>query len=192
MDPLLRGVCEQYIDSMLREGEIEKIRRLVDLLDLPIASKMDASLGVFIGAIYSQLDAHYLKMYNRLPKKEEVEDYHGILRRRASEIKSKFRSRMNQLGERSTRERVEKQVKSGTVLDEYHLVLQKRTEELRAEKELQTESKETTKIGKPESPGIGEEKKVKFSYNSSTKKEPVRKILGIPIMKKEKVSPTVR
>jgi len=91
LDPLLRGVCEQYIDSILDEKEIQKIRTLVDLLDLPEASKEETSLGLFVGTIYAHINDHYRNMYNRPPKKDEIEEYNHILRRRAEEIKSRFR-----------------------------------------------------------------------------------------------------
>jgi len=91
LDPLLRGVCEQYIDSMLDEKEIQKISTLVDLLDLPEASREDVSLGLFVGTIYTHINDHYKNMYNRPPKKGEMEEYNLILRRRAEEIKSRFR-----------------------------------------------------------------------------------------------------
>ena len=91
MDPLLRGVFEQYIDSMLDEKEILKIRTFVDLLDLPEASKEETSFGLFVGTIYAHINDHNRNMYNRPPKKGEMEEYSLILRRRAEEIKSRFR-----------------------------------------------------------------------------------------------------
>ncbi|UCD43979.1 MAG: hypothetical protein JSV27_07445 [Candidatus Bathyarchaeota archaeon] len=91
MDPLLRGVCEQYIDSILDEKEIRKIRTLVDLLDLPETSREEISLGLFVGTIYAHINDHYRNMYNRPPNKDEIEEYNQILRRRAEEIKSRFR-----------------------------------------------------------------------------------------------------
>jgi hypothetical protein len=90
MDPLLRGVCEQFIDTKLKDGEIKKIKDFIEALDLPIEAKGGASLGMFYGLVFSQIDDHYLKIYNRWPNKEELEDYHEILQRRAPEIRSKF------------------------------------------------------------------------------------------------------
>lgn len=90
MDPLLRGVCEQYIDCKLADGEIEKIKALLERLDLPTKSREDAALGVFLGIIYSQIDNHYMLMYNRFPSESEVEDYNRILQRRAPEIRARF------------------------------------------------------------------------------------------------------
>jgi len=90
LDPLLRGVCEQYIDCKLADGEIEKIKALLERLDLPTKSREDAALGVFLGIIYSQIDNHYMLMYNRFPSESEVEDYNRILQRRAPEIRARF------------------------------------------------------------------------------------------------------
>ncbi|EMR73171.1 hypothetical protein MCGE09_00008 [Thaumarchaeota archaeon SCGC AB-539-E09] len=90
MDPLLRGVCEQYIDNKLEGDEVRKIRKLVDILDIPFSSKEDVALGLFMGTIFSYIHNHYMSMYNRQPKKNEILEYHHILRRRADEIKSMF------------------------------------------------------------------------------------------------------
>lgn len=190
MEPLLRGVCEQCIDSMLEEGEIDRIMNIIYMLNLPVASMEDAALGAFMGTIYSQLDAHYLKMYNRPPKRQEIEEYHGILRRRAQEIKSKFMMRISQLEMAVPEATNEGQVGMGKDLEDYLLILQKRAEELRAEKELEAEPEDETKL-KPESPEDITEK-VKFSYNSSIRKQPTRKILGIPTKRKEAAAPQIR
>jgi len=90
MDPLLRGVCEQYIDSMLEEGRIERIKNLVISLDLPAKEQIDTALGFFLGNIYSKIDDHYIKMNNRLPNDAELTDYHHILQRRSKEISDIF------------------------------------------------------------------------------------------------------
>lgn len=189
MDPLLRGVCELYIDMKLEDSEIEKIRELAEMLDLPVASKEDVSLGIFMGTVYSQLNIHYLKMYNRLPKKEDVDNYHQILRRRAEEIKSHFNlsaaPRRTLIPE--TTEDTPSEPKGN--LDDYHLVLQQKAEEIKAEIEKQRTSQEgddQETRAHDESEPIGE---YKFSYDMSTRKEPVRKILGIPTKKEETVAP---
>ena len=90
MDPLLRGVCEQYIDSMLEKDRIDRIKNLVISLDLPAKEQIDTALGFFLGNIYSKIDDHYIKMYNRLPNDMELTDYHLILQRRAKEISDVF------------------------------------------------------------------------------------------------------
>jgi hypothetical protein len=192
MDPLLRGVCELYIDMKLEDSEIEKIRKLAEMLDLPVASKEDVSLGIFMGTVYSQLNIHYLKMYNRLPKKEDVDSYHQILQRRAEEIKSHFnlsaaqRARVRLVPE--TTEDTPTELKGN--LAEYPLILQQKAEEIKEEIEKQRTSQEGEDQGilaDDDSRPIGE---FKFSYDMSTRKEPVRKIFGIPTKKEETVTPT--
>jgi len=190
MDPLLRGVCELYIDMKLKDNEIEKIRELADMLDLPVASKEDVSLGIFMGTVYSQLNIHYLKMYNRLPKKEDVDSYHQILRRRAEEIKSHFN-----LSASSRRTLISETAEDTTIepkgnLDDYHFILLQKAEEIKAEIEKQGTSREGDGQGilaNDKSMPIGE---FKFSYDMSTRKEPVRKIFGIPTKKEETVATT--
>ena len=90
VDPLLRGVCEQCIDNKLESEEVKKVRDLVDTFDIPSSSKEDVALGLFIGTIYSYIHSHYMSMYNRKPEKNEIQEYHIILQRRADEIKSMF------------------------------------------------------------------------------------------------------
>ena len=46
MDPFVRGVIEQYIDRMLLEDEMQKVRDLVAIMDLPEASQEEMALGV--------------------------------------------------------------------------------------------------------------------------------------------------
>ena len=188
MDPLLRGVCEQYIDMRLEDKEIEKVRRLVDTLDLPVASKEDVSLGIFIGSIYSQLNVHHLKMYNRPPKKEDVEDYYAILRRRSEEIKSKFNvTTIAYIPEA----KMETPTEPNENLDDYPLVLHEKAEEIMAEIEKQNAAQLTDGqdvVADDEKNPAGE---FKFRYDMSTRNEPVRKIFGIPTKRKETVAPTV-
>lgn len=192
MDPLLRGVCEQYIDMKLEEKEIEKVRQLVDTLDLPVASKNDVSLGIFIGAIYSQLNIHHLKMYNRSPKKEDVEDYYSILRRRSEEIKSKFSVAT------APKEASILEANKGTVtlqnesLEDYPLVLQKKTEEIKAEIGKQNAAQVTSDRDVAEDVENNPQGEFKFSFDMSTRKKPVRKIFGISTKRKEAVAPTAK
>jgi hypothetical protein len=190
MDPLLRGVCELYIDMKLEDSEIEKIRKLAEMLDLPVASKEDVSLGIFMGTVYSQLNIHYLKMYNRLPKKEDVDNYHQILRRRAEEIKSHFNLSTAPRGTLLPETTEDTPIEPKGNLDDYHLVLLQKAEEIKTEIEKQGTSQEDDDQeirAHDESEPIGE---YKFSYDMSTRKEPVRKIFGIPTKKEETVATT--
>lgn len=86
MDPLLRGLCERQIDEKLLECDIQEMRDVIDILDLPVSSKDDASLGLFLGVIYNVLDTECLRVYGRRPSREEMSDFYLLLRRRACEI----------------------------------------------------------------------------------------------------------
>ena len=98
MDPLLRGLCEQYIDKKLESDEIHEVKALMNSLELPVDSKKETSFGFLLGSVYSQLYIHCLNMYNRVPNEEEIENYHMILRRRATEMLSKFEDHGNPRG----------------------------------------------------------------------------------------------
>lgn len=190
MDPLLRGVCEQYIDMKLEDSEIEKVSKLVDTFDLPAASKEDVSLGIFIGSIYSQLNTHHLKMYNRLPKKEDIEIYHQILQRRAGEIKAKFNVAPAQKEVLIPEAEKDAITDPKENLEDYYLVLQKKAEEIKAEIEKRKDTQVDDGQGvDPDDTPAGE---FKFRFDMSTRKEPVRKIFGIPTKRKETVAPTAK
>ncbi len=88
MDPLLRGLCEQHIDETILEIDIQEILDVVNVLDLPVASKEDASTGLFLGMVYDVLVTQCMKVYNRHPNPEEISDFYIILSRRAYEFKS--------------------------------------------------------------------------------------------------------
>ena len=88
MDPLLRGLCEQRIDETLLEIDIQEILDVVTVLDLPVASKEDASIGLFLGMIYDVLDTQCMKVYSRHSNSEEISDYYTVMGRRAYEFKS--------------------------------------------------------------------------------------------------------
>ena len=90
MDPFVRGVIEQYIDRMLLEGEMQKVRDLVAIMDLPETSQEEIALGVFLGNVYSYANEHFLKTYHRYPDDSELDEYRLIMQNRATEFKSKF------------------------------------------------------------------------------------------------------
>ena len=91
LDPLLRGLCEQQIDEKLSGGEIQYINDFVDALDLPPSSKEHVALGLFLGTVYNELATQCMKVYNRPPEREEIYDYHLILKRRAYEVREKIK-----------------------------------------------------------------------------------------------------
>lgn len=184
MDPLLRGLCEQQIDKKLSGREIQDIRDLVEVLDLPVTSKEDAALGMFLGTIYNQLGTQCMKMYDRLPERDEIHGYHLILKRRVQEIKEKiFRLNTSNISDVTTDEKTE----SVENTEDFALVIQKKTQELKKKKEAKTKKQKIDDSGS----SLGSSKKpvpeVKFSFNSSSRKEPTRNILGIPIKKKKTV-----
>ena len=90
MDPFVRGVIEQYIDRMLLEDEMQKVRDLVAIMDLPETSQKEIALGVFLGNVYSYANEHFLKTYHRYPDDSELDEYRLIMQNRATEFKSKF------------------------------------------------------------------------------------------------------
>ena len=88
MDPLLRGLCEQHIDETLLAIDIQEILDVVKVLDLPVSSEEDASIGLFLGMVYDVLVTQCMKVYSRHPNPEEISDFYIILSRRAYEFKS--------------------------------------------------------------------------------------------------------
>jgi hypothetical protein len=112
MDPLLRGLCEQYIDKKLDSDEIHEVKALMNSLELPVDSKKETSFGFLLGSVYSQLYIHCLNMYNRVPNEEEIENYHMILRRRAAEMLSKFEENGNARGTISGEQRPQEKRKT--------------------------------------------------------------------------------
>jgi hypothetical protein len=90
MDPFVRGVIEQYIDRMLLEDELQKVRDLVAIMDLPETSQGEVAIGVFLGNVYSYANEHFLKTYHRYPDDSELDEYRLIMQNRATVFKSKF------------------------------------------------------------------------------------------------------
>ena len=115
------------------------------MLDIPLSSKEDTLLGVFIGNIYSQFDIHCLKMYNKLPEKDDIEDYHRLLRRRSHEIRVKFSSQTTPKEIDDAEFTLKSPKEPDKSFEDYHLILQKRTDELRAEREEQKALNETAR-----------------------------------------------
>ena len=182
MDPLLRGLCEQHIDKKLSMGDIQDIMDLVETLDILVTSKEDAALGLFLGSIYNQLSSHCLKLYDRPPERNEIQDYNLILKRRSSEIKAKI-AQFNT--SRTTRPPKDETAELEENIDDYVLTIQKKTKELTNERESEAEKQkpdDTDNVTRP-----SEKQKVKFSFDSRSRKKPTRNILGIPIKKKKTI-----
>lgn len=184
MDPLLRGLCEQQIDKKLSGSNIQDIKNLVEILHLPVMSKEDAALGMFLGSIYNQLGTQCMKMYDRLPEMDEIHDYHLILKRRVREIKAKIA----QLEESNKLEAIaDDDVEPEKDTEDYALIIQKKTQELKNKKEAKSKGKKPDSSKTIEESNKIQSQAVKFSFNSSSRKESKRNLLGIPIKKKEKV-----
>lgn len=182
MDPLLRGLCEQHIDKKLSMGDIQDIMDLVETLDILVTSKEDAALGLFLGTIYNQLSSHCLKLYDRSPERNEIQDYNLILKRRANEIKAKI-EQLNT--SKTTRSSKDDTAELDENTDDYVLTIQKKTKELKKKRELKAEKQKPDDTDNAPEPS--EKPKVKFSFDSRSRKKPTRNILGIPIKKKKTI-----
>jgi len=192
MDPLLRGLCEQHIDEKLAEGEIRKILGLVEVLDIPAAALEDTLFGLFIAAVYSYLDNHCIKLYNRFPKRDEIDEYHRILRRRTPEIKTMITGHIAPEKRAELEAIVDNIGTSKRGDDDYHLLLQRRTQEIKAEIEEQMTTQRTVDPGVSEDNAREQTEAYKFRFNSSTRKDPDSTNLGIPIQKKKTLLSTTR
>jgi hypothetical protein len=86
LDPYLRGVSEQFIDTHLEEKELQNMSAIVDIFALGIKNKVDANIGFFLGYAYSELLMQFLILYNRLPTKDETANFFNLLKRRYPEV----------------------------------------------------------------------------------------------------------
>jgi hypothetical protein len=88
LDPFLRGFNEQMMDTNLDESEIQNLKAITRIFDKQIKSRMDAQLGFFLGYSYAKLVMQFLILKNRLPSKEETQDFFDLMKRRYPEIAS--------------------------------------------------------------------------------------------------------
>jgi len=88
VDPFLRGFNEQMMDTNLDESEIQNLKAITRIFDKQIKSRMDAQLGFFLGYSYAKLIMQFLILKNRLPSKEETQDFFDLMKRRYPEIAS--------------------------------------------------------------------------------------------------------
>ncbi len=173
LDPLLRGLCEQQIDEKLFGIEIQYINDFVDTLDLPVSSKEDIALGLFLGTIYNELKTQCMNVYNRPPEKEEIYDYHLILKRRAYEVKEKIRE-LNI--ERQIKEVEDTTNKPSNELEDDVNVVRNLDKQVPANMRSLYDLEDTSRVREGTLPEI----EIDFSARSSKKKR--RTILGIPII----------
>lgn len=170
MDPLLRGLCEQHIDQKLYGNEIQDISDLVDVLDLPVSSKEDAVLGMFLGTIYKQLSNQCMKVYDRSPEREEILDYHLILKRRSREVKSKIT-----------------ELYAPKMADVLQDSLIKPMEYLGAGLQIESEDSRQNRNESEMGPDEGEKPlpEIKINFRSRSR-NPIRSILGIPLSRSKR------
>ena len=81
---------ELYLKDLFKEHLKWVAAKNLDTLNLSVEEHIDAALGFFFGSIYSKIDDHYVKMYNRFPNDTELTEYHIILQRRSKEISGIF------------------------------------------------------------------------------------------------------
>lgn len=155
---------------------------LVETLDILVTSKEDAALGLFLGTIYNQLSSHCMKLYDRPPERNEIQDYHLILKRRSSEIKAKIAQLKTS---RTTRPSKDDTAGLDENIDNYVLTIQKKTKELKNERESEADEQKPDDTDNALEPS--EKTKVKFSFDSRSRKKQTRNILGIPIKKKKTI-----
>ena len=86
MDPFLRGFSEQFIDVHLEEEEIRNMKAIVNMFGMGLKSKLDASVGFFLGYSYAELLMQFLILRNRLPNKNETKEFFDLIKRRYPEI----------------------------------------------------------------------------------------------------------
>jgi hypothetical protein len=91
VDPFLRGFNEQMMDTNLDESEIQNLKAITRIFDKQIKSRMDAQLGFFLGYSYAKLVMQFLILKNKLPSKEETQDFFDLMKRRYPEIASSLK-----------------------------------------------------------------------------------------------------
>ena len=175
MDILIRGLCEQYIDCKLEEGELQEVRNLFKNLDISI-SKNDMVLGYFLGAANSQLKNLSMTVYNRAPEPAELESYQRILVRRFPEIMDKIISQIAADEEEPDVMTLDDGKKSKGKQQPVITEAESEAEEtVVSEIELNPVATIDDTVAPVES--------MKFSFQSRSINKPVTTVLGIPIKK---------
>jgi hypothetical protein len=59
---------------------------VVEALNLPVSSEKDAAIGFFLGIIHDVLNTQCMKIYNRNPNRDEINEFYRLLSRRTQEI----------------------------------------------------------------------------------------------------------
>lgn len=92
MDPFVRGFNELLMDNHLDDMEIQNLKGITRIFDKQVKSRMDVQLGFLIGYSYAKLIMQFLILKNRLPKKEEIEGFFDLMKKRHPEILSALRN----------------------------------------------------------------------------------------------------
>jgi hypothetical protein len=86
MDPFVRGFNELLMDNHLNDIEIQNLKGITRIFDKQVKSRMDVQLGFLIGYSYAKLVMQFLILKNRLPTKEDIEGFFGLMKKRHPEI----------------------------------------------------------------------------------------------------------
>jgi hypothetical protein len=61
---------------------------IVETLNLPVSSEEDTAIGFFLGIIHDILNTQCMKIYNRNPNRDEINEFYQLLSRRTQEIRA--------------------------------------------------------------------------------------------------------
>ena len=97
MDAIMRGIFEQFIDSILNnENLLVGAQKTFEIpLECPVEKVEDMMFGYVVGRIIQFLDTAFQLRYQRLPTSEEAVESGEMIVRRAAEIKSRIKLVMN-------------------------------------------------------------------------------------------------
>ena len=90
MEPLMRGVIEQAIDSNLTDESLEELQVRFEMLKPIITSREDAMFGFIVGAVVATFSNLYSMILRRKPTDQEVDEMGKILQERSALIKSRI------------------------------------------------------------------------------------------------------
>ena len=94
MDAIIRGVFEQFIDSILKnENLLEGAKATFEIpLECPVEKVEDVMFGYVVGRIIQFADTAFQLSLQRLPNNEEALEMGEMIVRRATELSQKLKS----------------------------------------------------------------------------------------------------
>lgn len=97
MDAIMRGIYEQFIDSIVNnENLLVGAQKTFEIpLECPVEKVEDMMFGYVIGRIIQFSDITFQLRHQRLPNTEEALEIGEMIVRRATEIKSRIKIVMN-------------------------------------------------------------------------------------------------